>query len=82
MISDRVREWAAAIFVPLMFLAAWWSVSTVNQRNDAAQQRVICSIEQQNRLQLIALRRVARELGIPNVVEVPEVSPPCVGVLP
>jgi hypothetical protein len=76
-VRQRFKEWAIAIIIPLMLLAAWWSVTTVNKQNDANRLAVVCSSEQQNIEQLRALKQIARELGLPGDFEIPPRSAEC-----
>lgn len=77
-ISRQVKEWAVALIVPLMLMAAWWSVSEVNAQNDRSRLAVVCQIERQNISQLMALKQISQELGLPGAFVVPERSAECV----
>jgi hypothetical protein len=81
-LSRKLKEWIIAIIVPMMLVAAWWSVTTVNNQNDANRLAVICTSEQANIYQLKALKHISRDLGLPSDFEIPEVTEECRGVIP
>jgi hypothetical protein len=76
-VQQKLKEWIIALIVPLMLLAAWWSVNAVNKQNDANRLTVVCSSEQQNIEQLHALKQIAKELGLPGDFEIPPRSAEC-----
>jgi hypothetical protein len=76
-LRQKLKEWIIALLVPLMLLAAWWSVNAVNKQNDANRLTVVCSSEEQNIEQLHALKQIARELGLPGDFEIPQRSAEC-----
>lgn len=76
--TRRLREWVAPILVPILLVLAWWSVTTVNQRDAENRLAVVCEIEKQNIAQLTALQQIARELGLPGDIEIPKRSEECV----
>lgn len=77
-----LKEWSIAIGVPFALVAAWLSYTNINQQSDRNRLEVVCEIEKQNITQLTALRRIARELGLPGDFEIPEVTPTCAELSP
>jgi hypothetical protein len=79
-VRRKLKEWAIALIIPLMLLAAWWSVESVNARNSSEAQAVRCKIEAQNIEQLRALKQISRELGLPGDFIIPERSEICIAL--
>lgn len=75
--SQRVKEWVVAIFVPVMLLAAWGSVTAVNAQSDQDRLFVACKIERASIAQLKATSNIARTLGLPVRFDIPTRSEEC-----
>jgi uncharacterized membrane protein YwzB len=76
-VRQKLKEWTLALIVPLMFVAAWWSVQSVNNEQQEQRLKIQCLIQQQNIEQLRALKQIARELGLPGNFEIPPRSAEC-----
>jgi hypothetical protein len=76
-VRQKLKEWTIALIVPLMFVAAWVSVQSVNNQQQEQRLKIQCSIQQQNIEQLHALKQIARELGLPGAFEIPPRSAEC-----
>jgi hypothetical protein len=76
-LSRSAKEWLVAILVPIMLVAAWYSVHAVNREADENRLEVVCEIEQLNIDQLTALDLIGRSLGLPRQFEIPTRSEEC-----
>lgn len=77
----NLKEWAVALFIPMMFLAAWGSVTAVGRQSDQNRLEAVCAVEHSNIIILNRINKLSDAIGVPTA-EVPEVSAPCAKLQP